>query len=167
MEARSFAKVIPFGACNTNSEMCHRNQESPKSGVKMKKYLSLFLPVAVVLTLSVGLSAKDLETRGKAWLAAHSEPAAVNVNGSWHEKDWGTVVLLQAEGSRDVTGDGDGWAVTGVVSGKQVFLLFYDKGTVAYTAQLTWESDKSLNGSYSKGFMGEKTKTRPMHLIKP
>ena len=133
----------------------------------MKKYLSLFLPVAVVLILSVGLSAKDLETTGKAWLDAHSEPAAVNVNGSWHEKDWGTVVLLQAEGSRDVTGDGDGWAATGVVSGKQVFLLFSDKGTVAYTAQLTWESDKSLNGSYSKGFMGGKTKTRPMHLIKP
>ena len=100
----------------------------------MKKYLSLFLPVAVVLILSVGLSAKDLETTGKAWLDAHSEPAAVNVNGSWHEKDWGTVVLLQAEGSRDVTGDGDGWAATGVVSGKQVFLLFSDKGTVAYTA---------------------------------
>ena len=133
----------------------------------MKKYLSLLLPVAVVLVLNVGLSAKDLETRGKAWLDAHSEQAAVNVNGSWHEKDWGTVVLLQAEGSRDVTGDGDGWTITGVVSGKQVFLLFSNKSIVAYTAQLTSENDKSLNGSYAKGFMGEKTKTRPMHLIKP
>jgi hypothetical protein len=133
----------------------------------MKKYFSLWLPVAVVLFLNVALSAKDLDTRGKAWLDAHSEPAAVNVNGSWHEKDWGTVVLLQAEGSRDVTGDGDGWAITGVVSGKQVFLLFSGKGTVAYTAELTWESDKSISGSYAKGFMGEKTKTRPMHLIKP
>jgi hypothetical protein len=133
----------------------------------MKKYLSLLLPVAVVLILSVGLRARDLETRGKAWLDAHSEAAAVNINGNWHEKDWGTVVLLQAEGSRDVTGDGDGWTITGVVSGKQIFLLFSNKGSVAYTAQLTWESDKSLNGSYSKGFMGGKTKTRPMHLIKP
>jgi hypothetical protein len=133
---------------------------------KMKKYFSLLLPVVVVLILNIGLSAKDLDTKGKAWLDAHSEPAAVNVNGSWHEKDWGTVVLLQAEGGRDVTGDGDGWAITGVVSGKQVFLLFSQKGTVAYTAELTWESDKSINGSYAKGFMGEKTKTRPMHLIK-
>jgi hypothetical protein len=134
---------------------------------KMKKDFSLLLPVAVALVLNVGLTAKDLDTKGKAWLDAHSEPAAVNVNGSWHEKDWGTVVLLQAEGGRDVTGDGDGWAITGVVSGKQVFLLFSQKGTVAYTAELTWESDKSINGSYAKGFMGEKTKTRPMHLIKP
>lgn len=133
----------------------------------MKKYLSLLLPVAVVLILNVGLSAKDLETKGKAWLDTHSEPAAVNVNGNWHEKDWGTVVLLQTEGSRDVTGDGDGWAITGVVSGKKIFLLFSQKGTVAYTSELTWESDKSLNGSYANGFMGEKTKTRPMHLVKP
>jgi hypothetical protein len=150
--AANFAAAI-FAAANEES--------------KMKKYLSLLLPVAVVLVLNVGLSAKDLETRGKAWLDAHSEQAAVNVNGSWHEKDWGTVVLLQAEGSRDVTGDGDGWTITGVVSGKQVFLLFSNKSIVAYTAQLTSENDKSLNGSYAKGFMGEKTKTRPMHLIKP
>jgi hypothetical protein len=150
--AANFAAAI-FAAANEES--------------KMKKYLSLLLPVAVVLVLNVGLSAKDLDTRGKAWLDAHSEPAAVNVNGSWHEKDWGTVVLLQAEGSRDVTGDGDGWTITGVVSGKQVFLLFSNKSIVAYTAQLTSENDKSLNGSYAKGFMGEKTKTRPMHLIKP
>jgi len=135
--------------------------------LKMKKYLSLFWPAAVVLILSVGLSAKDLDTKGKAWLDAHSEAAAVNVNGNWHEKDWGAVVLLQAEGSRDVTGDGDGWAITGVVSGKQIFLLFSQKGSVAYTAELTWESDKSLNGSYAKGFMEEKKKNRPMHLIKP
>ena len=135
--------------------------------LKMKKHISLFWPVAVVLILSVGLSAKDLDTKGKAWLDVHSEAAAVNVNGNWHEKDWGAVVLLQAEGSRDVTGDGDGWAITGVVSGKQIFLLFSQKGSVAYTAELTWESDKSLNGSYAKGFMGEKTKNRPMHLIKP
>ena len=133
----------------------------------MKKYLSLLSPVVVLLILSVGLSARDLETKGKTWLDAHSEAAAVNVNGNWHEKDWGTVVLLQAEGSRDVTGDGDSWDITGVVSGKQIFLLFSHKGSVAYTAQLTWESDKSLTGSYAKGFIGEKTKTRPMHLTKP
>ncbi len=132
----------------------------------MKKYCSLLLPVAVVLILAVNLSARNLETKGKAWLDPHNEAAAVNVNGNWHEKNWGRVVLIQAEGSRDVTGDGDGWEITGVVSGKQIFLVFSHKGSVAYTAVLTSESDKSLNGSYSKGFMREKTKTRPMHLTK-
>jgi len=38
---------------------------------------------------AVGLSAGNLDTRGKAWLNARSEAAAVNVNGEWHAKEWG------------------------------------------------------------------------------
>jgi hypothetical protein len=133
----------------------------------MKQRFSLLLPVGVVLILVVGLSAGDLETKGKAWLDPHSEAAAINVNGEWHAKEWGTIVLNQTPGSRDLTGKGDGWDITGVVSGKQVFLLFSHKDKVNYSAQLTSESDNSLNGSYAKGFMGEKTKTRPMRLTKP
>ena len=132
----------------------------------MKKGLFLLLAVSVVLMLAVGLSAKNLDTKGKAWLDAHSEAAAINVNGNWHAKEWGKVVLNQAQGSRDLTGRGDGWDITGVVSGKQVFLLFSNRGTVVYSAELTSESDTSLNGSYSKGFMSEKTKGKSMHLTK-
>jgi hypothetical protein len=133
---------------------------------KMKKYFSLLLPVGMVLTFAIGLSARDLETKGKAWLDAHSEAAAINVNGNWHAKEWGKIVLIQAQGSRDVTGDGDGWDITGVVSGKQVFLLFSHKGKVNYTAELTSQNDNNLNGSYSRGFMEEKTKHKPMLMIK-
>ena len=132
----------------------------------MKKRLRLFLPMGMVVVLSVALSAGDLETKGKSWLAPHSEPAAINVNGSWHEKEWGQIVLIQAQGSRDVTGDGDGWDINGVVSGKQVFLLFSHKGKVNYSAQLTSEGDASLNGFYSRGFMDEKKKHKPMRMIK-
>jgi len=132
----------------------------------MKKHFSLLLAAGVVLILAVGVSAGDLETKGKTWLGSHSEAAALNINGHWHEKSWGKVVLNQAEGSRDVTGDGDGWDITGVVSGKQVCLLFSHHGKVTYSAQLTSEADGSLNGSYSKGFMNEKSKGRPMHLTK-
>src|SRR5580698_5629714 len=133
----------------------------------MKKCFPLILLVSMVLILAPGLNAGNLATNGKAWLDPHSDPAAINVNGIWHEKEWGKVVLVQAEGSRDITGTGDSWDITGVVSGKQIFLLFSHKGNVAYSAQLTQESESSLNGSYSKGFMGEKTKHRPMHLLKP
>jgi hypothetical protein len=134
----------------------------------MKKYFSLLLPVAIVLILTLGLSAGDIEAKGKAWLGSHSDTPAINVSGSWHEAEWGTVTLTQAQGSRDVTGDGDRWDITGVVSGNQVFLVFSHKGKVAYTAKLTSESDKSLNGSYLKGFLDDKSKgLRPMHLIKP
>ena len=132
----------------------------------MKKHFSLLSPVAVVLVLAVGLRAGDLETKGKAWLDAHSEAAAINVNGNWHAKEWGTIVLIQAQDSRNITGDGDGWDITGVVSGKQVFLLFSHKGKVNYSAELTSQPDNSLNGSYSRGFLDGKVKNKPMLLIK-
>jgi len=130
----------------------------------MKKCLSLLSLVGTILMLVIGLSAGNLDTKGKAWLAAHSEAAAVNVSGDWRAKEWGTIVLQQAEGSRDVTGHGDGWDITGVVSGKQVFLLFSHHGGVAYSAVLTSEGEKSLNGSYSKGFMDAKAKGKPMQM---
>jgi hypothetical protein len=50
----------------------------------MRKRLFLLLAVSVVLMLAVGLSAKNVNTKGKAWLDAHSEAAAINVNGDWH-----------------------------------------------------------------------------------
>jgi hypothetical protein len=75
---------------------------------KMKKCLFLLLPVGIVPFIAVGVSAGNLETKGKAWLDAHHEAATINVNGDWHAKEWGKIVLNQAQGSRDVTGRGDG-----------------------------------------------------------
>jgi hypothetical protein len=133
----------------------------------MKKHFSLLLAAGVVLVIAVGVSAGDLGTKGKAWLDPHNEPAAVNLNGNWYDKEWGKVVLNQAEGGREVTGKGDGWDITGVVSGKQAFLLFSHHERVNYSAQLTLEADGKLNGTYSKGFMKENSKgNRPMHLTK-
>lgn len=132
----------------------------------MKKCVFLLLLVGMVLILAVGLSARNLDTKGKAWLDTHTEAAAINVNGVWHAKEWGKIVLNQAQGGRDLTGTGDGWDITGVVSGKQVFLLFSSRGRVEYSAVLTPEGETSLNGSYSKGFMGDNAKGRSMHLTK-
>jgi hypothetical protein len=132
----------------------------------MKKYFPLLLLVGMIAIVPASLSARDLETKGKAWLDAHSDAAAINVNGNWHAKEWGKVVLIQAQGSRDVTGDGDGWDITGVVSGKKVFLLFTHKGRVNYSAELTSQDDNNLNGSYSRGFIDQNRKHKPMLLIK-
>jgi hypothetical protein len=132
----------------------------------MKKLFFRLVPAGMVLFLVMSLSAGDLQTKGKAWLGSHSEAAAISVNGKWHAKEWGSIRLIQADGSRDVTGDGDGWDVTGVVSGKQVFLLFSHHDRVNYSAQLTPQPDGSLNGSYSRGFMDEKSKGKPMLMIK-
>ncbi len=132
----------------------------------MRRCFFLLLPVGMVLILTVGLSARNLETKGKAWLDAHSEAAAINVDGVWHAKEWGKIVLNQAQGSRDLTGHGDGWDISGVVSGKQVFLIFSHHGGVEYSAELTSEGENNLNGSYSRGFMGDKTKGKSMRLTK-
>ncbi|HET9406781.1 MAG TPA: hypothetical protein VFO39_06050 [Candidatus Sulfotelmatobacter sp.] len=121
----------------------------------MKKH---FLPVGIVflslLFLSVFLSvlafAGKVEGRGQEWLDAQKDPPQVNVNGEWNAKDWGVFHLKQDEGSRDVSGDGYGYDLTGVVSGKRLFLLFHHGGgSVAYCATLTSDDDKTLTGTYS------------------
>jgi hypothetical protein len=66
----------------------------------MRRRLFLLLPVGMVLILAVGLSARNVDTKGKAWFDAHSDAAAVNVNGDWHAKEWGKIVLNQDQDSR-------------------------------------------------------------------
>lgn len=132
----------------------------------MKKYASRLLPLSMVLLFALSLSAGDLDTKGKAWLGTHSDAAAITVGGKWHAKEWGTIRLIQTEGNRDVTGDGDGWDITGVVSGTKLFLLFSHHNKVNYSAELTSQADGSLNGTYSRGFMDEKSKGKPILMTK-
>jgi hypothetical protein len=114
----------------------------------MKKFLSGLFVTGFVLVMSVALSAGTLESQGKAWLDAQKEPAAVNVNGTW-DSEFGVLYLDQAEGSRDVAGNGGGYELKGVVSGKQLYLLFFiGHGTVDYCAVMTSGNDNSLTGKY-------------------
>lgn len=108
----------------------------------------------------------DWARAGKTWLDGHTEPAAINVNGTWHGGDWGELVLNQAEGNRALKGQCEKWDVHGVVSGNRVFLLFSSYGDVAYSAVLTAAGDKVLDGSFSKGLKAEDTKGKTMHLTK-
>lgn len=107
-----------------------------------------------------------MEKEGKAWLAARSEAAEINVAGTWHAGTWGRVVLNQREGSREVSGTGDNWDISGVVSGKKVCLLFCHRGRIAYSAELTPEDSNSLDGVYADGLLTPKSKTRLMHMSK-
>ncbi|MGA2325953.1 MAG: hypothetical protein ABSH05_06660 [Bryobacteraceae bacterium] len=107
-----------------------------------------------------------VEKEGKWWLGTHTEAAAVNVTGEWHDKAWGRVTLSQAEGTRQVTGSGDGWNIDGVVSGNKVFLIFSSHGNVEYSAELSADAPNALNGSYARGVGLEGSKTKPMNLRK-
>jgi hypothetical protein len=87
----------------------------------------LIIPATLLLlciSFPVSLTATKGEVEGKAWLDAQKDPSAINVNGTWDSEEWGTFHLLQAEGSREVSGNGGGYEITGVVSGKRLFMLF-------------------------------------------
>ncbi len=123
--------------------------------------------LAMFVTCSVGaLYGQKVAKEGMAWLAEHADPAGANVDGQYTSKQWGKVTLTQAEGSREVTGKGDGWKLDGVVSGKKLYLLFSARGTVNYCAELDIESASSLKGQYSTGMMKPKAKMRPMLMTK-
>jgi hypothetical protein len=121
---------------------------------------------ALGLIFAAALSGQKVEHRGQAWLDARTGPAAINVNGAWHAGQWGLVTLNQADGSREVTGTGDGWDILGVVSGTKVCLLFLNKGSVAYSAELTPDGPDALGGRYADGLLTERSRTRLMHFTK-
>jgi hypothetical protein len=106
--------------------------------------------LALALFLAAALGQK-VETEGKAWLSANTEPAQVNVNGNWHAGEWGLITLTQADGSRDVTGKVETFAISGVVSAKNVFLLFSEKGRVLYSVEVSPEGSIALAGHYADG----------------
>lgn len=122
--------------------------------------------IAMVLVLIIPLSAGNLTTKGRAWLDANGGAAAVDVSGVWYSKAWGKVVLHQAPGSRELTGRGDVGTISGVVVGEQVLLLFSQRDKVLYSAKLMLEDETTLSGSYAKGIMNEKSKSKSMHLTK-
>jgi hypothetical protein len=117
------------------------------------------------------LAAAKVEVEGKAWLDSQKDPAEINVNGSWDSEEWGAFHLIQAEGGREVSGNGGGYDITGVVSGKRLFLLFSEKHTVEYCATLSPNGENRLAGTYSNrksrlhsGLCQESS--RPMNMTK-
>ena len=124
------------------------------------------LLTALGLLFATALSGQKVERRGQAWLDARTEPAAISVSGVWHAGQWGLVTLKQAEGSRELTGAGDGWDIVGVVSATKVCLLFLTKGSVAYSAELTPDGPDALGGRYADGLLTERSRTRLMHFTK-
>jgi|ERR1039458_1787264 hypothetical protein len=140
----------------------------------MKKSLFVLLTMSFVLLFATSLSAGTLDGRGKAWLDAQKDPPEVNVSGDW-DSEFGNLHLRQTEGGREVSGIGGEYELTGVVSGKRLFLLFSIGGSVDYCTTVSYESDKSMTGTYSnrvsrhqskKGLCQGPEKSRPMYMSK-
>lgn len=129
----------------------------------MRRVAALFV---LVFACTVLLHGQTEDKEGKAWLDANTDSPTMNVTGIWHGGEWGLISLNQQEGGRRVIGTADGWDVTGVVSGKAVYLLFCHHGKVAFSAKLTIESPSLLTGVYVKGILASASKTIPIQLKK-
>src|ERR1700722_11935749 len=103
----------------------------------------------ICVAFPTSMTAVKGEAEGRAWLDTQKDPVAINVNGTWDSDEWGTFHLVQAEGSRDVSGNGAGYEITGVVSGKQLFMLFIARRALNYCATMAPNGKNSLIGTLS------------------
>ena len=119
--------------------------------------------VAVFFTVLACGSTGIAVAEGDAWLATFQANPGVNVSGIWHSDDWGKGKLTQ-EG-RNVSGSLDDYVVRGVVSGRDVYLLFVYGGTIYYTAHLKASGNGTLTGEYAKYEIADRSyNTYPMLL---
>jgi hypothetical protein len=119
---------------------------------------------ALVFDSSVFSQSEDKE--GRAWLDANKGAVTLNVTGVWEGGEWGRIPLSQQEGGRRIIGTGDGWDISGIVSGNEVYLLFSHKGRVGFSAKLASEGPNLLTGVYASGLLTPGSKTHPMRLSK-
>jgi hypothetical protein len=141
----------------------------------MNKFVRSFFLLGMVAVAVIMLSAASLENQGRAWLDKQKDPAQFNVTGMW-QSEFGVLDLMQPKDGRDVTGKGGGYELTGVVSGKTLYILFATKhGTVDYCGEATVTADNNLSGEYQNRLSrlrfgaGEgvcQTHGRTLHLTK-
>jgi hypothetical protein len=115
----------------------------------MKQLTFAVTLLLLCFSFPTSVAAAKVEVEGKAWLDAQKDPAEINANGAWNSDEWGAFHLIQAEGSREVSGNGGGYDITGVVSGKHLFMLFSEKHTVEYCATVSPTGENTLAGTYS------------------
>jgi hypothetical protein len=137
----------------------------------MKRPMIAATLLLACISFSTSLTATKGEVEGKAWLETQKDPAEINVKGTWESEEWGTFHLMQTDGSREVSGNGGGYEITGVVSGKRLFMLFFSRRALDYCATLSPNGENGLIGTYSgrrtllhSGLCQEKS--RPMNMTK-
>jgi hypothetical protein len=137
----------------------------------MKRLTLAVTLLLLCISFPISVAAAKVEVEGKAWLDAQKDPAELNVNGAWDSEEWGAFHLIQAEGNREVSGNGGGYEIVGVVSGKHLFMLFAQNHTVEYCATVSPTAENTLAGTYSdrksrlhSGLCQEKS--RPMNMKK-
>ncbi len=142
----------------------------------MKRLVVTAVLLLLCISFPTSLTAGSVEDKGKAWLDAQKDPAQINVSGEW-DSEFGDLYLKQADGNREVSGNGGGYQLLGVVSGKSLYLLFYvgtaHGGSVDYCAVAASDSATHMVGTYSNRVARRKShaglcqeKSRPLNMRK-
>ena len=109
----------------------------------MRALSVLFLTLSLIFVTSHTLgTAAQKQNEIDAWLnkISGSKPPEIDINGRWQDTQgsgmltWGEGYLRQEQAK--VSGAIGTYDITGVVSGRIVYLVFLYKGTVYYTARL-------------------------------
>lgn len=131
----------------------------------MRSFHRLLLCIGVLLLAVAAANGAQSERESRSWLEAHADPPLVNVSGTWYGGySFGEVILKQVESDRKVVGHNGDYEITGVVSGNQVFLLFFSSGDLHYSAVVTAAGENALEGGYVKGLMAAGVKGITLHL---
>lgn len=101
--------------------------------------------LASVLVLGCGAPVESTATV-TSWLDSRAGGTAVNVAGSWTDREWGTTYFQQA-GNR-LTGKVGAYVAYGSINGYVVSLALYSGGALYYTATLQMSQEGVLAGKY-------------------
>ncbi len=133
----------------------------------MRPFSTVFLTLSLILVISCSLKQKEIDP----WLNTISggQPPEIDITGRWSDIQgsglftWGGG-YLQQEGNKvkGVIGD---YNITGIVSGKKVYLVFLYGGTAYYTARLEMSQDL-LTGNYFKAKDKEQKRGYPASFVK-
>lgn len=132
----------------------------------MRSFITVVFTLSLIFVISCALKQKEIDP----WLntISGSKPPEIDITGKWRDAEgtwfgWGEGYLSQEQNK--ISGAIGSYNVTGVVSGKKVYLVFLYHGRVYYTARLEMFQDL-LNGNYFKATDKEQTKGYPMSLAR-
>jgi hypothetical protein len=134
----------------------------------MRPFLTVFLTLSLILVISCSLKQNEIDP----WLNTISggEPSKIDITGRWRDTQgtgfltWGEGYLHQEQNKiRGVIGD---YNITGVVSGKMVYLVFLYRGTVYYTARLEAFKKDLLTGNYFKASDKKQKRGYPTSFVR-
>jgi hypothetical protein len=117
----------------------------------MKIFKICLLALFTLSVVQCGSRMARIEKEGLAWLQQQPiQQPEIKIESIWISPEWGSLVLKQ-DGEK-LKGSGDGWDISGLVSGKEIRLVFHYQGEVNYSAILKPE-DSKLVGYYAYGLM--------------